>query len=144
MAQVAAETPFPAHRITRTVSYRTVLLAVVAAAAVAGFALADGASAAATQAADGEMIRLLRMMAVLKIAFVAGAAWLVDWRLRQPVGAPAAAAYLAGLGLMAVGPGLIWNLQHLILGAVLLHTGVVLLIMLAWKDEGLRFPLRRT
>lgn len=145
MARIAAGTPSRADRAAPAVPYRAALVAVVAAATVAGFALAGGdAAAGAPQAADTELTRLLRMMALLKLSIVAGAAWLVDWRLRQPpVGAPVAAAYLAGLGLMAVGPGLIWSLTHLVLGAVLLHAGIALLLILACKDEDLRFRLRR-
>lgn len=145
MARIVAGTPFRADRTAPSLSYRAVLVAVVAAAAVAGFAVAGGdAAASALQAADVELTRLLRMMALLKLAIVAGAAWLVDWRLRQPpIGAPIAVAYLASLGLMAVGPGLIWHLTHLVLGAVLLHAGIALLIVLACKDEDLRFRLRR-
>ena len=118
---------------------RAVLAAVVVGTAVAGFA-AGGWDAGGT--ADVELAHLLRMMAALKLLMVAGGAWFVDWRLRSPASAGRAAAYLGSLGLMAMGPGLIWNLSHVALGAGLLHGGTALLVVLAYRDEGIRLRLR--
>ena len=128
------------------VPYRAILLAMIAAAGAAGFAVTGAdATRAAVRDAGPELAQLLRMMALLKVALAAGALGLVDWRLRQPVSPRLAAAYLAGAGLMAVGPGLIWDMAHVVLGAVLLHAGLALMIVLACTDGGIgwRIPGRR-
>lgn len=144
MTPTVAAPRFRAGRFAPRASSRALLLAVVATAVANSFAVsAWDAGAGTPRVADAELAHLLRMMASLKLAFVAGACWLVGWRLRQPIGPRATAAYLAALGLMAAGPGLIWNLSHVVLGAVLLHAGFALLIVLACKDEAVRTRLRR-
>ena len=35
---------------------------------------------------------------------------------------------------MAAGPGLIWGMVHLRLGALLLHGGLIALVVLLWRD----------
>lgn len=142
MASISAGTHPRAGHVALPVPNRTVLVAAVAGAVLAGFAVA-GWGADAPRMADGELTHLLRMMAVLKLVLALGAAFLVDWRLRQPVGPRAVAAYVAGAGMMAAGPGLIWGLAHLVLGAVLFHAGVAMLLVLACKDENLRVPRPR-
>ena len=60
----------------------------------------------------------------------------------RPPGAPGPGLGLRrGCTLMAAGPGLIWAMAHVALGAALLHGGLLLLILLGWADGGL--PLRR-
>jgi len=122
-----------------TLSYRTMLAAVVAVAAIAGFvATGEDASRRAVEAAGPELAHLLRMMAGLKVVLALGVVSLVDWRLRLPVSPGVAAAYLVGAGLVAVGPGLLWGLSHVALGAVLLHGGFALLLVLGCTDGGVR------
>ena len=128
------------------VPYRAVLLAVTVVAATAGFTLTGvEASHAAVRNAGSELVHLLRMMALLKVGLAAAATWLADWRLRQPLAPRLAGAYLAAAGLMAMGPGLIWDMAHVVLGAVLLHAGLAMLIVLACTDGGVawRFLRRR-
>ncbi len=129
----------------QTLSYRAVLVAVVAAAAIVGFmATGHDASRHAVEAAGPELAHLLRMMAGLKILLALGAVALIDWRLRWPVGPRTAVAYLVGAGLVAVGPGLLWGMSHVVLGACLLHGGFALLLALGCTDGGVRSRFARS
>jgi hypothetical protein len=123
---------------------RWILLALAAAGGIAGFAwTGDEAASRATQSAGPELAHLLQMMAVLKAVFAVGALWLADWRLRQPIGPRAAAGYMAGVTMMSAAPGLIWCLAHVVLGAVLMHAGLAVLIVLASNDSSVPALLRR-
>ena len=117
-------------------------VAVLLGAAVGLFATPDAAANQAVMHAGAELTRLLRMMALLKLALVAGAVWLVDWRLRFPAGPARGAAYLAGVAVMATGPGLIWSMAHVVLGAALLHGSLLALAVLFLRDEGSPAMLR--
>ena len=108
----------------------------IACAAASLFATPADQTAQAIASAGPELTTLLRAMAVLKLALVAGGAWLVDWRLRFPVSPLRGGLYLAGLAMMAAGPGLIWTMAHLVVGAALLHGGLVLLALVLWRDPG--------
>ncbi len=115
---------------------------------VAGVLATPGTLAHAAVAQAGpELTRLLRTMAVLKLALVGGAAAFVWWRLRFPARPVLAASYAAALAMAAAAPGLIWGMAHVVPGAVLMHGGLVLLAVLFWRDEGspaiLRLPARR-
>lgn len=119
--------------------YRLALIAAVVLAAALGYgATPDAASAQAVLAAGPELTRLLRLMAVIKLALAAAALGLVGWRLRFPVSPGMAWAYVAGCASMAAGPGLIWTMAHVVPGAVLLHGGLAVVLMLGWVDDGLR------
>jgi hypothetical protein len=116
---------------------RGLLFLVIAAAAAAGaLGVASPASSLAVAHAGTELTRLLRFMAVLKagIAVAAGAA--VFWRLGAGVTLPWFAAYAAACAAMAAGPGVIWAMVHVGLGAVLLHGGLLAVILLLWRDSG--------
>ncbi len=126
------------------VSTRALVLIVAVLGLTAGFlATGDDASMHARQAAGPELTHLLQMMAGLKLALALGAAVLIDWRLRQPAGPMAAAGYLVALGLMSAGPGLVWGMAHVMLGAGLLHAGLLTLIVLSCKDDGMWSRMRR-
>lgn len=128
--------PAGTRRTRRAIPYRVVLLAAVATAVAAGFvAVYDPASARAAEAAGAELTRLLRFMALTKAAFAAGALLLAGWRLRHPTTPAVALSYAATGALMAAGPGLIWSVAHVALGAVLFHAGLALLLVLAWTDR---------
>ena len=86
--------------------------------------------------AGAELTRLLRMMALLKLALAIGAVWLTDWRLRYPARPALAACYVAAVASMACAPGLIWSMAHVIAGAALLHGGLAALLLLLWRDPG--------
>ena len=124
-------------RIARTLSMRHVLAAVLLLAAAAGYLATPAADAARAVAQAGpELTQLLRMMALLKLAFVAGAAAAVQWRLRYFTPPLLAAGYLASMAAMAAAPGLIWSMAHVVAGAVLLHGGLALVAVLFWRDPG--------
>ncbi len=114
---------------------RTVLLVILAAAALAGLlsAASPGASLAAVHA-GADLTRLLRFMAVLKAGIAVGAAGAVFWRLGVPVSLPWLAAYAVAGGAMAAGPGVIWAMAHVGVGALLLHGGLLATILLLWRD----------
>ena len=103
-------------------------------------------------ACGAELAMLLRFMAVVKGGMalaVAGAAW---WRLSRHfswgLGAPArpgvALAYVAAVGGMAFGAGLVWQLAHVAWGAALVHGGLWLALGTAWADRGALLARRRT
>jgi hypothetical protein len=111
------------------------MLAIIAAALVAGFA-ATGTQA--TQLAilhDGPALtRLMRFMAALKAVMVMAASAAVLWRLGAAISLPRFAAYAVTCASMAAGPGLIWGMAHIGLGALLLHGGLFATLLLIWFD----------
>jgi hypothetical protein len=114
---------------------RAGMLAIIAAALVAGFA-ATGTQA--TQLAilhDGPALtRLMRFMAALKAVMVMAASAAVLWRLGAAISLPRFAAYAVTCASMAAGPGLIWGMAHIGLGALLLHGGLFATLLLIWFD----------
>jgi hypothetical protein len=115
---------------------RGIFILAIAAGAVCGAAatgMAETQHAVAREGAD--WANLLRAMAALKILMEAGASAGVLWRLGSPVGPMWLAAYAAAGAIMAAGPGLIWGLVHVALGALLLHAGLVATIILLWRDK---------
>jgi hypothetical protein len=64
---------------------------------------------------------LLRAMALVKVAMAAGMA----------------AAYALACAGMAAGPGLIWQMTHVRMGALLLHTGLFAALILLWRDPAM-------
>jgi hypothetical protein len=106
-------------------------LLVLAVAAAAGFA---PESSLAVSHAGADLTRLLRFMAVIKAVIAVGAASVVFWRLAVPVSLPWFAAYALAGAAMAAGPGVIWGMAHVGLGAVLLHGGMFATILLLWRD----------
>ena len=105
--------------------------------------IAAGVGAAATGSqgtlhamagAGPDWAHLLRAMAALKTLMAVAAAAAVVWRLASPAKPAWLAAYsLAGTAMMA-GPGLIWGLAHISLGALLLHAGLAATLVLLWRD----------
>lgn len=112
------------------------MLALMISAAVASYALAtDSESAAAIRAADPDLVRLLRGMALIKMGMCACAAAGVLWRLRaSPVGAGRFVAYGLACAAMAAGPAFIWNMESLRAGAALVHGGLLAAIVVLWTD----------
>ncbi len=86
-------------------------------------------------AVDPELAMLLRFMAIVKAAMVIAAAVSVAWRLNGPVQPAAALAYVAAITSMAAGAGLIWQLEHVAAGAVMVHGGLAALAVVAWMDR---------
>jgi hypothetical protein len=108
---------------------RAVFLLVLASAAVLAFA------APAAVPHDADLVRLLRFMAAVKAVLALGAAGAVVWRLGVGVTLPWFAAYALAGAAMAAGPGVIWGMAHVGLGAVLLHGGLAGTVLLLWRDQ---------
>jgi hypothetical protein len=83
---------------------------------------------------DAELVPLLRFMAVLKAGMAIGAAALVQWRLQSPTGALLRLALIGSTALMMGAPGVIWGLRHLVVGAVVFHTGLLIFLVAAARD----------
>jgi hypothetical protein len=116
---------------------RLALLAAATIGAAIGLAATlDPGSPQAVADAGAELTRLLRAMAAIKLVLAAGVVWLIDWRLRFPVSPHRAAAYIAATAIMATGPGLIWAMSHIVLGAALLHGASATLLVLLYRDPG--------
>ena len=96
----------------------------------------DGAeeTARAVSSAGGELTQLLRFMALLKASLALGAVAVVLWRFGVAASAPWLIAYLVSAAAMAAGPGLIWGMAHVGLGALLLHGGLLATLLLTWRD----------
>ncbi len=121
---------------------RTLLLACVVAGAVTGFVLTDGAAAQlAVGQAGPDLTRLLRAMAGMKALAAAGLVAAVLWRLAAPVSWLRLAGYGVACAAMAAGPGLIWNMSYLRLGALLLHGGLLGTVLLLWRDPAMHARL---
>jgi hypothetical protein len=116
---------------------RIVFAGVVVMALAAGWlATPDAQAQAAATAAGADLARLLRAMAAIKALMAVAAAGAIDWRLRHAVTAPFLAAYLVAGACLAMGPGLIMRLDHVVAGAVLFHAGLALLLVAGARDTG--------
>jgi hypothetical protein len=114
---------------------RAVLLAVITIAFVAGFhATSAPASAAFIAHDDAALTRLMRFMAVVKAGLALAACAAVLWRLGTAITLARFAAYAVSGGAMVAGPGLIWGMAHVGLGALLLHGGLIATVLLLWRD----------
>ena len=91
-------------------------------------------NAAARTAADPDLARLLRAMAVIKSVLVALGAAGVGWRFRRPTPPAFAAAYLALVWTAGAATGAMWQLAGVGWAAVALHAAGGLLVVLAWRD----------
>jgi hypothetical protein len=119
-------------------SARALLVLVLAAAVVGGFVAtgSEAASQSVAQAGD-DLTRLLRGMAAIKVLMAAVVALGVFWRVGVGVTWPWFSAYAVALAAMAAGPGLIWDMTHVSLGAALLHGGLLATIILLFRDREL-------
>ncbi len=117
---------------------RTLLVGITLAAAAAG-ALATSAPAAthAITDAGADLTRLLRAMAAMKTLAAAALCWTVLWRLALPASASRLAAYALACAAMAAGPGLIWSMAHVKLGALFLHAGLLVTVVMLWRDPAM-------
>ncbi len=113
--------------------FRAVLLVVMTIAFLAGCHF-NGGPAAAAHAGDA-LTRLLRFMAVVKAGIALAACAAMLWRLGAAITLPWFTAYAVSAAAMAAGPGLIWGMVHVGLGAMLLHGGLIGTILLFWQDK---------
>ena len=105
------------------------------------FEWVDGpATSSAVMNAGSELTRLLRFMAVIKGVFALGAVSAVLWRLGSRVSLGRFVTYGVCCAVMVTGPGLIWSMAHVGLGALLLHGGLFALLVLLWRDPAI--PVR--
>ncbi len=103
--------------------------AAVSAGLAFGFVLAAGPSLS-----DPALMTLLRFMAVMKAALALAASGALLWRLRRTVRPGVALAYAMAAGCLMAGPMPIWAGTHVALGAVLVHGGLVVGALTAWRD----------
>ena len=92
---------------------------------------------------EWQLALLMRFMAGVKALMVVGALRLTHWRLLRPIGAPLATGYVAGIALMALAPGLIWSMDHIVAGAACFHAGLLLYLVLAWRDGAVQLRMTR-
>jgi hypothetical protein len=112
------------------------LIAAVVLAAGLGYVVTGQAETHAAIAAAGpELTRLLRGMALIKGLIAAVVLMAVFWRLQFPATQLRVGAYIGACAAMVAGPFLVWDLAHIIAGAVLLHAGLMMAVLLGWRDE---------
>ena len=119
-----------------------ILVAMAGAAAIGGGVV--GRLAAVDPAAmEWQLALLLRFMAVVKGAMAAAALALALWRLRRPASDRLALGYAVAVAMMATAPGLIWSLGAIVPGAGAFHAGLILYLVLAWRDGAVPLPAAR-
>ncbi len=124
---------------------RALLMAVVALAFAGGLLATDSAHTARLIVGEGgDWANLLRAMAAIKMLAAGAASTAVLWRLGAPISATRWGAYALATAAAWVGPGLIWGLAHLLLGAALLHAGLIAMAVLVWRDPAIRTRLSET
>ncbi len=123
-------------------SRRVGLVLTVMLATGAGLALAEP-SAALT--ADPELSRLLRGMAVVKLAFALPIAAAVWWRLGQPASARLAAIYIAIVAGAFAALALVWRLSEPDLASLMFHASLIGFAITALREPALlaRLSARR-
>jgi hypothetical protein len=136
MASIASSAATPSGTgLLSPAMARGLLVLVTAASAAAGLLTTDAQdSAAAVALAGADLTHLLRAMALLKMVMAAGMAAAVIWRFAAPVGPVWCAAYALTCAGMAAGPGLIWQMEYVRTGALLLHAGLFAALVLLWRD----------
>ncbi len=110
------------------------LYAAVGVAAVGGL-LVGRAAAGNASGFEDKLVLLLRFMAAMKMAGVVAATGFAHWRLTRSIAPRLALGYGAALMLMAGAPGLIWSLAYIAPAAGLFHAGLLLFLVLAWRDD---------
>ena len=135
MAATVSTTSSGARRHVSAGATRLLMGVIIAGAIIAGFSLTGSeATNQAVSLAGADFARLLRAMAMIKAVLALGAITAVFWRLGTAISLPWFGAYAAACTAMAAGPGLIWAMAHVGLGAVLLHGGLLVACLLLWRD----------
>jgi hypothetical protein len=73
-------------------------------------------------------------MAGLKALIAASAIGIMIWRLGSPIGLLRLTLYALSASATTAGPALIWTLVHVGSGAALLHGGLLVALVLLWRD----------
>jgi len=121
---------------------RTLLLAVILLAFAGGLLATDRAATARLIANEGgDWANLLRAMAAIKMLIAGAASAAVLWRLGAPITAMRWAGYALATAAAWAGPGLIWGLAHILLGAGLVHGGLIATAVLVWRDPAIHLRL---
>ena len=136
MTSIASPATAPTGTATLSPAIARALLLLVTAASLAAGLLATGtqAEASAIALAGADLTHLLRAMALLKVAMAVGMAAAVLWRFASPVTLAWWTPYALACAGMAAGPGLIWQMEYVRTGALLLHTGLLVALILLWRD----------
>lgn len=135
MSFTTARSRSPAAAALPSAMARALFVLLILAAATVGVLSTDAGTAhAAAAAAGADLTRLLRLMMLVKGALVAAAVGATLWRLGSPASPVRFAAYALAGGTMVAGPGLIWGMAHVGLGALLMHAGLAATIVLLWRD----------
>ncbi len=114
---------------------RALLAGAVLSAGVAGWLATDPVSAAQAAArAGGDLTRLLRAMAVIKMALAAAVLAGMWWRMATPTPAGRLAAYVAAAATMSAGTVMIWGIAQVAVGALALHAGLITGLVVLWRD----------
>lgn len=109
------------------------LLAVLS--ALAGVLITGAPASAAAEAQLGaDLARMLKVMAALKVLMALPLIAAIAWRLALPIRAPWALGYGFGVAAIAAGPGLVWDMVHILAGSVLTHMGLLGLVLLLLLD----------
>ena len=117
-------------------STRIAFVLLAAGALAMGFLATDAdTNARALAEAGPELTMLLRAMAGLKAGLAAFVTAVIVWRLGSPASPQRLIAYGVAVVLMMASPGLIWTLAHVGLGAAMLHGGLLMAILLLWRDQ---------
>jgi len=123
---------------------KTLLVAVIVLAFAGGMLETDSARTVRLIAGKGgDWANLLRAMAAIKMLFAGAASAAVLWRLGAPISATRWGGYAVATAAAWAGPGLIWGLVHILLGAVLLHAGLIAMAVLIWRDPATRERLSK-
>lgn len=131
-----------ARNVVRPWLSRGFILAALVASGAAGVLVTDGTtSMQVVSQAGADLTRLMRFMAALKGLMAIAAALAVVWRLGTAITTPRLTAYALAGAAMAAGPGLIWGMVHVGLGALLLHGGLVATVLLLWRDPAVAMRL---
>jgi hypothetical protein len=86
-------------------------------------------------AADADLARLLRGMALIKGFLASAAVAVLLWRFGHPLSQRMAAAYLVGAWLAAGASMLVWQLTFIPLAALVFHIGEITMLLTAWRDR---------
>jgi hypothetical protein len=136
-ATLTAVTPIAPARgaIVTPTMLRAGILTIMTAGLIAGFiATGTEASNLAILHDGAELTRLMRFMAAIKLVIAIAGAAAVLWRLGVAISLLWFTAYAVTCTAMVAGPGLIWGMAHVGLGALLLHGGLFGTIVLVWRD----------
>ena len=141
MAAIPETTPAraPWSRLAGT-GWRGRLVLAVAFGAAVGLIVGDPS---ARLAADPELARLLRGMALIKALLIAVGLRVLWWRFGLAIEPVRARAYVACLAFMAFAAGLAWQLSYLPILTLAFHGALLSLGVLAWRDGGVAGPGRR-